>query len=395
MATATTRLALRKPNSDPTTGDLVNVDTDLNANYDVIDNAAGWLPVTAATHPSGPFDGQGIYETDTGKFLARTGDGNWHLVCTDTSAYTTSKNITVTGTGALSIAGTSTLTGNTTVGGTLGVTGTATLSGNATVGGTLGVTGAVTASAGLTVTGSETVSVNLTVGGAAGSFGGGSGVVSLLNAGTAPTTNPTGGGVLYSKSSAPFWRDDDGLVSYMIGAPQDGAVPTGVFAETVARSQCLSTAVAPITTGQELLCSIWLPAGLTVSNITILTGGTAGATMTHWFFELLSNEAAPVVRGHTADQTSGAIAANTLITKALVTPFVTTYSGLYYIGVTVSATTMPTYTGPSTSAVVNPDKTTPRPGGQIAASITTPGTDGTTTRTYTGTSYTPIYAYVS
>ena len=49
-------------------------------------------------------------------------------------------------TGAQTIAGNKTLSGNTNVGGTLGVTGASTLSGNTTVGGTLGVTGAITAS---------------------------------------------------------------------------------------------------------------------------------------------------------------------------------------------------------------------------------------------------------
>ena len=59
----------------------------------------------------------------------------------------TSGNIATTGSGTLSVAGTSTLTGNVTAAGTHAVTG------NATVGGTLGVTGNATASGNLTVTG--------------------------------------------------------------------------------------------------------------------------------------------------------------------------------------------------------------------------------------------------
>lgn len=69
MATATTRLALRKPNSDPVTGDNVDVDLDLNANFDKVDNAAGAFPCTSGTRPGSPWHGQLIRETDTGRTL--------------------------------------------------------------------------------------------------------------------------------------------------------------------------------------------------------------------------------------------------------------------------------------------------------------------------------------
>lgn len=63
--TSTTRLALYKPGTTPT--DLVNVTTDLNNNYDKLDNAAGLLACTSSTRPASPFNGQQIRETDTGK----------------------------------------------------------------------------------------------------------------------------------------------------------------------------------------------------------------------------------------------------------------------------------------------------------------------------------------
>lgn len=71
MATSTTRLALRKPDSDPITGDNVDVDLDLNANFDKIDNAAGAFPCTSGTRPSSPYHGQFIRETDTGRVYVR------------------------------------------------------------------------------------------------------------------------------------------------------------------------------------------------------------------------------------------------------------------------------------------------------------------------------------
>jgi hypothetical protein len=47
----------------------------------------------------------------------------------------------------------------------------------------------------------------------AGSYGSGTGVVCVLNATTAPTTNPTGGGVLYAEAGALKWRGSGGTVT--------------------------------------------------------------------------------------------------------------------------------------------------------------------------------------
>ncbi len=69
MATTTTRLALRKPAGS----DLVNVSTDLDANYDAIDTAAGFTDCTSSTRPSAPFRGQGIRESDTTALLVSNG----------------------------------------------------------------------------------------------------------------------------------------------------------------------------------------------------------------------------------------------------------------------------------------------------------------------------------
>jgi hypothetical protein len=78
MATATTRLALRKPDSDPVTGDNVDVDLDLNANNDKIDNAVGAFPCTSGTRPGTPWHGQIIRETDTGRLYVRNAtDAAW------------------------------------------------------------------------------------------------------------------------------------------------------------------------------------------------------------------------------------------------------------------------------------------------------------------------------
>jgi hypothetical protein len=63
MATFTTRAVLRKP----ATGDNVNVVTDLNDNFDQIDEHLGMLVCTSATRPTGSdrFTGRNIFETYT------------------------------------------------------------------------------------------------------------------------------------------------------------------------------------------------------------------------------------------------------------------------------------------------------------------------------------------
>lgn len=65
--TFTTRLGLRKPDPDPTTGDFITVTTDINNSMDKIDAAIGVTVCTSGTRPTGAdrWDGREIYETDT------------------------------------------------------------------------------------------------------------------------------------------------------------------------------------------------------------------------------------------------------------------------------------------------------------------------------------------
>jgi hypothetical protein len=49
-------------------------------------------------------------------------------------------------------------------------------------------------------------------------FGGGTGVIGLANAGTNPSTNPTGGGVLYADSGALKWRGSSGTTTTIANA---------------------------------------------------------------------------------------------------------------------------------------------------------------------------------
>lgn len=62
MSTTTTRLGLYKPATDGS--EYVNVVTDLDNNYDLIDLAMGSRIVTSSTRPSTPYGGQHILESD-------------------------------------------------------------------------------------------------------------------------------------------------------------------------------------------------------------------------------------------------------------------------------------------------------------------------------------------
>lgn len=75
MGTTTTRLALFKPDPNPTTGDDVDV-SELNDNADRIDAAVGLTICTSGTRPASPWDGQLIYETDSNRFFAWV-EGAW------------------------------------------------------------------------------------------------------------------------------------------------------------------------------------------------------------------------------------------------------------------------------------------------------------------------------
>lgn len=112
MADFTTRLALRKPDPDPITGDDVDAALDINANMDKIDAAVGCAVCTSGTRPGSPFQGQLIFETDTGKVLVYNGSTWKHIISINTGS-------------GVAWTGDTTITGNLTVSGSVskGVTG--------------------------------------------------------------------------------------------------------------------------------------------------------------------------------------------------------------------------------------------------------------------------------
>lgn len=133
--------------------------------------------------------------------------------------------------------------------------------------------------------------------------------------------------------------------------------PTGCIAETMPREICPEVnTTAPTASGTLFLQAIYLTAGQLVSNISISSATTAAGTPTNYFFALY--DANRALRAVSANQTTSAWAANTMKTLAMTTPYRVPTSGLYYIGLMMTATTIITTKGG-----------TAKTGGQLAAAV--------------------------
>lgn len=133
------------------------------------------------------------------------------------------------------------------------------------------------------------------------------------------------------------------LPSYLPEDVYSGAYTiSGALAETINRN-IAGVNLAALTSGTLFMQAIWLRKGQKVTNISVCTGTTAGATITNQFFALY--DGSRNLLAQSANGTTGALAANTVYTKGMTTPYTIPADGLYYIGVMVSATTVPSLTG--------------------------------------------------
>lgn len=146
---------------------------------------------------------------------------------------------------------------------------------------------------------------------------------------------------------------------------------SGCKGETLDRNYCTETNTTAGTTGQIRIQAIYLAAGTIVSNIAFASATTAAGTPTHYVFALY--DLSGNLLATTADQTSTAWAANTVRTIAVTAAYTVPTSGLYYLAISVVASTFPTLKG-----------NTARTGGQLYAA--TPNLAGISSTTYsTGT----------
>lgn len=102
---------------------------------------------------------------------------------------------------------------------------------------------------------------------------------------------------------------------------------------------------AALTTQVMTAVPIFLAAGEVVTNISFFVGTTAAGTPTNWWVALYSSAATPALLAQSADQTTGAMAANTKQTVALATAQTILTSGIYWVAIMVKATTVPTLFG--------------------------------------------------
>jgi hypothetical protein len=112
---------------------------------------------------------------------------------------------------------------------------------------------------------------------------------------------------------------------------------SGTKNETMDRASCPEVNTTLGTTGQIRLQGIWLAAGTVVTNISFCSATSAASGPTHWVFALYDN--AGNLLATSADQTSTAWAANTLKTLSMNSPYTITSSGLYYLMVSMTAST--------------------------------------------------------
>lgn len=112
------------------------------------------------------------------------------------------------------------------------------------------------------------------------------------------------------------------------------------------------TGQVALATGVMTSVPIYLAAGDVITSISARSGATAAGTPTNYWFALYSTAATPALLSQSADQTSTAWAANTTKTLALGAVQTISTSGIYWVGIMVTATTPPTLLGTVTAPAI-------------------------------------------
>lgn len=129
-------------------------------------------------------------------------------------------------------------------------------------------------------------------------------------------------------------------------------LPTGALAATYDRAVAGGSQAA-LTSGTLNLLQIPLTAGMVITSISFKSGATALSAGTHQFFGLFDINR--VALKFTSDDTSTGWAANTVKTLNLSASYTVLTTGDYYLGINVTATTVPTLLAVATAGanVVN------------------------------------------
>lgn len=153
------------------------------------------------------------------------------------------------------------------------------------------------------------------------------------------------------------------------GVFNNGYVLTGALYETFDRNLCDEVNTAVLSSGRLSLAAIYIPAGVTVNSISFWSATTAAGTPTNQLFGLYDLNL-NLLRSSNNDTTT-AWAANSRKTLALTSAFTTTYSGLYYLGIMVTATTVPTLKGNTAKVGGQLNAGAPSMGGTSNTGLTT------------------------
>jgi hypothetical protein len=123
----------------------------------------------------------------------------------------------------------------------------------------------------------------------------------------------------------------------------DTASPDTLLERSIPRLDATDVTIALATTGKMTLAKVTLEGGELVTNLSFISGTTAGATMTSWWLALFDPDGKLIAQ--TADQVAGAIAASTVFTLPLSAPKRMGQSGIHRIGLCIAASTVPTVRG--------------------------------------------------
>jgi len=178
---------------------------------------------------------------------------------------------------------------------------------------------------------SLTVNGNVTVGGAQ-LLAGGSGVIGVNNAGTAPTTTPSGGAVAYAKSGAFKWRGADGA-----------DYNTGSFISTLA-TNTTGFANTSLTTITGFSTPLGIGTYLVVLFVPYLPTGTIGSTST-FALSFTGTATGGALANFTVHNTSAQLSQNSAPSTSFVSPTHTAANTLVQINATFVVTVAGTLTG--------------------------------------------------
>lgn len=162
------------------------------------------------------------------------------------------------------------------------------------------------------------------------------------------------------------------------GAEYDPSMPidylyalgiAGTIAETMPRMLCSEANLAALTSGTLLLTAVFLRARQKVTNISFFSATTASGTPTNGFFALY--DVNRNLLAQTANFTTEAWAANAIKTKALTAVYTAPSTGVYYVGIMITATTVPTLKGLAAKTAAQLAGTAPILHGTSTAALTT------------------------